>query len=276
MTARSVDAPDGVRITVDDAGRAGGPSIVFVHGFGQSRASFASVLGGPLTATHRLVAMDLRGHGDSDKPAGEGAYASERLGDDLHAVIEGLALRRSVVVAWSYGGVVLGEYLRRRGSGALGGVLLVAAAMQVGKPARDLFGHVMMSNARGLLADDDTVYAAAARAFVRGCPASPLDTLTVERAVETMLRVPVHARRSLLFHSGDYLPEIGRCTAPVATIHGALDEVVSPRMSELVGMTVPGCESSLVPDVGHMPWLEAPDAFDASLRAIGARAATDT
>ncbi|MBX3258788.1 MAG: alpha/beta hydrolase [Labilithrix sp.] len=274
MTIRRVTSSDGLAIAVEDMGQPEGQPIVFVHGFAQSRGSWTSLRDGRLAATHRLVAMDLRGHGDSDKPDDERAYASERLGDDLHAVLHGLALERPVVVAWSYGGVVLGEYLRRHGGGALGGVLLAAAAVQVGKPAQALFGPVMTSNARALLSADAAAYEAGARAFVSGCSAAPLDGAHVERAVAAMLRVPVHVRRALLFHSADYSPELARCEAPTATVHGEADQVVLPRMSALVSALAPSCDPTLVAGVGHLPWLESSEAFDASVRSIARRART--
>jgi non-heme chloroperoxidase len=284
VTARFVISSDGLAIAVDDAGQADGQPIVFVHGFAQSRQSWASLLAGPLAATHRLVAMDLRGHGDSDKPDDDRAYVSERLGDDLHAVLGGLALERPVVVAWSYGGVVLGEFLRRHGDAALGGILLVAAAIQVGKPAQALsagparvqalFGPAMMSNARALLSADAATYEAGARAFVSGCSAAPLGEHDVEQAIAAMRRVPVHVRRALLFHSGDYSPELSRCEAPIATVHGTADQVVLPQMSDLVASLVPTCEQTRIDGVGHMPWIESTEAFHGAVRAIADRART--
>jgi pimeloyl-ACP methyl ester carboxylesterase len=272
VTAATVRASDGVLIALEDAGRREGPPVVLVHGLAQSRDVWRTVLEGPLAAEYRLVAVDLRGHGDSDVPRDEGAYVSERLGDDLHAVIASLDLSRPVVVAWSYGGVVAGAYLRRHGSSALGGLLLAAAAVQVGKPARGLFGPVMMSNARALMSVDVGEYEAGARSFLRGCSAAPLEARAFERAASAMLRVPAHVRRALLARSEDYLPELARCAAPIATLHGALDAVVLPRMSELVASSVPVAESTVLDGVGHVTWLEAPGAFIAAARAIGALA----
>ncbi|MBX3203066.1 MAG: alpha/beta fold hydrolase [Labilithrix sp.] len=274
MTSRRVTSSDGVSIAVDEMGRPDGQPIVFVHGFAQSGGIWAGLGEGRLAATYRLVAMDLRGHGASDKPEDERAYASERLGDDLDAVLRGLALERPVVAAWSYGGVVLGEYLRRRGGGALGGVLLVAAAIAVGKAAQALFGPAMMSNARALLSADGATYEAGARAFLGGCAATPLDLAHVERALVAMRKVPVHVRRALLFHGADYSTELARCEAPIATVHGDADGVVLPAMSALVSTLVPSCDATLLAGVGHLPWLEASEAFDETVRSIAERART--
>jgi pimeloyl-ACP methyl ester carboxylesterase len=175
------------------------------------------------------------------------------------------------VVAWSYGGVAVGAYLRRHGSARLGGILLSAAAVQVGKAARALFGPAMMSNARALMSPDRAEYEAGARSFLRGCTAAPLAPAVLDRALGAMLRVPSHVRRALLARSEDYLPELARCTAPIATLHGSLDAVVLPRMSEVVTESAPGTKSDVLDGVGHIAWLESPDAFVAAVRALDQR-----
>lgn len=272
VKAETIRAADGVRLAWGEAGKPDGRPIVLLHGIAQSRDLWQSLAEGPLAEEHRLVAVDLRGHGDSDKPEDEGAYTPVRLGDDLRAVIEGLGLACPLVVAWSYGGVALGGYLRRYGSAGLGGILLAAAAVQVGKPARALFGPTMMSNVRALMSPDEAEYEAGARAFLRGATARPLAPAAFDRALEAMLRVPGHVRRALLMRSEDYLPEVARCTAPLATVHGALDAVVFPAMSEMVAAAAPETKSEVLEGVGHVAWLEAPDAFVAAVRALNLRA----
>lgn len=177
MRTSFVEGPDGVRIAVSETGpSSGAPSVLFVHGIAQSRHGWDAVLEGSLARSHRLVAIDLRGHGDSDKPEGDEPYVNGvHFADDLHAVIQKLGLERPVVVAWSYGGVVVGDYLRHQGDAALGGLFLVAATLKTGRPARALFGPGMLANARGLLAEQAEAYGAAARSFFDACAAQPID-----------------------------------------------------------------------------------------------------
>ncbi|MCP3098676.1 alpha/beta hydrolase [Myxococcus sp. K15C18031901] len=263
-----VEGSEGVRLAVSESGPASGaPSVLFVHGFAQSRHSWEPVLTGPLSERHRLVAVDLRGHGDSDKPEGEAPYVDgARFAGDLEAVIQGLGLVRPVVVAWSYGGIVVGDYLRHRGDAALGGLFFVAASLQSGKPARALFGPGMMSNARGLLSEDPETYAATARVFVESCAARPLEPSRVDAAVRAMLRVPLNVRRALLSRAEDYSAELGRCVRPVATLHGELDQVVLPAMSsEGVLARARAGQGTWLPGVGHLPFVEATARFEAAL-----------
>ena len=88
MKSIMISGGGGARIHAIDAGNATGKPIVFIHGFSQSALCWSRQLNSPLAATFRLVAMDLRGHGLSEKPR-EG-YADSRLwADDVHELIKG-------------------------------------------------------------------------------------------------------------------------------------------------------------------------------------------
>lgn len=267
----SVRSRDGLRLAVEQAGAAGGPAVVFVHGFAQSRRVWRSVMQGPLASECRLVAFDLRGHGDSDAPPPDRA-AGKWLGADLAAVAHSVG-PAPIVVAWSYGAAAVGEYLRA--GGRPGGVLLVGAAVQIGWSARELLGPTMLDHARGLASDDAGLYEAAARSFLRGCTARPLARDAFERMATEMLRVPAAVRAALLRRDDDYRADLARCRAPMATLHGRLDSVVLPAMSDRIATLAPG---ERLERVGHVPWLEDAPAFEAAVRAIAtrARAARDT
>lgn len=271
-----VESSGGVRLAVSESGpSSGAPSVLFLHGIAQSRRSWDGILQGRLARNHRLVALDLRGHGDSDKPEGEAPYVDgTHFAGDLEAVIGQLRLERPVVVAWSYGGVVVGDYLRHRGDAGLGGLFFVAASVRTGRPARALFGPGMMSNARGLMSEDPAVYEATARTFMAACAARPLEPSQVEEGVRAMLRVPPHVRRALLSRAEDYSAELERCGRPVATLHGELDQVVLPAMSsEGVLSSARSGTGTWLPGVGHLPFLEETAGFEAALSAFVAAAA---
>jgi non-heme chloroperoxidase len=78
--------------------------------------------------------MDMRGHGLSDKP--RESYADSRLwADDLHAVITDLDLEQPVVCGWSYGSLVILDYIRHYGEYALGGIHIVGGNTKLGSDA---------------------------------------------------------------------------------------------------------------------------------------------
>ena len=78
-----------------------GPDLLFVPGAGQTLVD-CDLLAPTLTAHHRVVSMDLRGHG----LAGDGDFSWEAALDDIDAVIATLGLERPVVVGHSLGGML--------------------------------------------------------------------------------------------------------------------------------------------------------------------------
>ena len=272
MTHRKIPSADGTNIAFEEAGKKGAQSILFVHGIAQSRGSWKSVFDGPLAKDFHLVALDLRGHGDSDAPADDAAYTGgAHLGNDLKAVMDTLGLVKPIIVAWSYGGVVTGEYLRSHGDAALGGILFAAAAVRVGKPAKGLLGPVMLENGRALMSDDAAIYEAGSRTFMAGGTAKPLSEEIFERAIADMKRVPAHARRALLMRSEDFGPELEKVAIPTAVVHGTADRVVLPAMSGYIHSTIQSSELSSLDDIGHVPWDESPESFERALRRLAAR-----
>ena len=92
----------GVRLHAVEAGNPGGRPIVFIHGFSQCGMAWSRQMHSELADTFRLVALDLRGHGLSDKPLA--GYADSKMwADDIHAVIRALDLDHPVLCGWSYG-----------------------------------------------------------------------------------------------------------------------------------------------------------------------------
>src|SRR3954451_3213218 len=101
---RPLHLATGLSTTVSEAGtRDGSPSVLLLHGWLGSRRSFAALL--PLLSrSAHLVAVDLRGHGDADKPPT--GYDLTGLAADVVAVLDALELPRAVLVGASSGGYV--------------------------------------------------------------------------------------------------------------------------------------------------------------------------
>jgi pimeloyl-ACP methyl ester carboxylesterase len=93
---------DGVRLAYDDAG-SGDPAMLLVHGILCDRSHLARQLA-YFGRRQRCVAVDLRGHGDSDAPVQE--YTIEGFADDLAVMCRRLGLGRPVVVGHSLGGII--------------------------------------------------------------------------------------------------------------------------------------------------------------------------
>jgi len=104
-----VECDRGAKFYFEEAG-AGGPSLLFVHGIGCDLHDFEPLMAA-FQAKHRVVAVDLRGHGKSS-PAVDGLALADYVAD-VEWLCRELGLYRPVLIGHSLGGVVGVELARR-------------------------------------------------------------------------------------------------------------------------------------------------------------------
>jgi len=99
-----ITTTDGTRIALDVHGE--GPLVVLLHGFPQTRRMWRRVVP-RLAADHTVVALDLRGYGDSAAPpAGEETYSARRMGRDVVDVADHLGFGEFTLVGHDRGALV--------------------------------------------------------------------------------------------------------------------------------------------------------------------------
>ena len=94
---------DGVALCYEEAGE-GEPPVLLVHGWCCDHTYLAPQFEHFAQRGHRVVAVDLRGHGESDKP--HQSYSMQDFADDLALMCRRLELAKPVVVGHSMGGIV--------------------------------------------------------------------------------------------------------------------------------------------------------------------------
>jgi pimeloyl-ACP methyl ester carboxylesterase len=268
IATHEVRGGGGVRLHVREWGDEQGPPIVFVHGWSQSQQCWARQVAGPLARDFHLVTFDLRGHGMSEKPPAVAEYVdAARWADDLAAVIDATGVRRPVVVAWSYGGFVVTDYLRAYGEDGIAGLDLVGAA--VVRTAD--FAHIgpgLLENAGGAAADDLPTNIAAIGRFLRACTAQPLGDDEWDAALCWNMVVPAAVRGALFARDIDADDVLSRLSVPVLVTHGRADAIVLPSMAEHVLGVCPTARASWYDGVGHLPFVEDSARFDRELREL--------
>ncbi|HEY2068199.1 MAG TPA: alpha/beta hydrolase [Rhizomicrobium sp.] len=171
MTQFATTAPDGVRIAYESTG-GGGRAIMLVHGFASDHVQNWRAPGWyePLNnAGFAVVALDCRGHGESDKPHDPKSYGHEKMADDVLAVMDAAGIGEAVLMGYSMGGYISMSLLLRHPErfskviiAGVGASYLDVEAAQEGTndPAR----RAIIADA--LLADDpSTVTSRTAREF---------------------------------------------------------------------------------------------------------------
>ncbi len=130
-----IPSTDGTRIYAEFVGDPAQQSIVFIHGGASSHLCWQEQFESDLATQFHLVRLDLRGHGASDKPTAIETYTGRYWADDIHAVLTALHLNRPVLCGWSFGGVVICDYLRYYGERSIGGIIFVDAITELGNVA---------------------------------------------------------------------------------------------------------------------------------------------
>ncbi len=267
MRTHSVPGGGGIRLHVDEAGNPDGQPVLFIHGFSQSRLAWSKQLESDLAADLRLVALDLRGHGLSDKP--RDAYGDPRLwADDVRAVVEALGLERPILSGWSYAGLVIGDYLRAYGEDRIGGINLVGAATKLGSEAAlAVIGPEFLALVPAFVSTDAEESVRGLDAFVRLCVHGEPEPRDHYFMLGYNAVVPPHVRQGLLSRAlVDNDDVLARLSVPVLITHGEEDRVVLRAAANQHAGTIPHARTSSYPGVGHALFWEDAERFNRELR----------
>ena len=225
---------DGVKIHYETYGE--GFPIILVHGFAASIALNWTATGwiDALTPLRRVVALDCRGHGLSDKPHGPAAYDGDRMERDVLNVMDHLGIEKADLFGYSMGSFIalglLAHHKQRFRSVILGGA-----------------GNVL----EGLPAD-------AGRSIAQGLAAD--DTSTVTDPVGLAFRMfaqldPNNDLKALAACAGNPAPPIDAAAfaavdIPVLIAKGANDDVTSNVRA--TAEAIPGARLLMIPDRDHL------------------------
>lgn len=255
-----------------EGGTPTGPPLLFIHGNSMAASTFQRQFAAPELQHFRLVAFDLPGHGHSpDAPA---TYGLPRTTALLLAAVRALGCEQALVVAHSYGGHLLAEVLPQLPR--LRGALLLGAPL-FGTPTQMAAGFCFDDTA--LLLYAPALTAAQADALARHClrPTAPPEEVALLRAAIARTDGRMREMLGASAQAGEYADEPAHAAAtpvPLAFVLGA--EETLPVPAYFATLTVPtrwGPPAHVLPDAGHLPFLEQPAAFNALLLAFAAHAA---
>jgi non-heme chloroperoxidase len=270
MKDHKITGGGGTQLHLVETGNSKGRPIMFIHGISQCWLSWSRQMSSDLARDYRLVAIDLRGHGLSDKPR-EG-YADSRLwAEDINAAIQTLKLDHPVLSGWSYGPLIIFDYIRHYGDDGIGGINLVGGITKLGSDeAMSVLTPEFLSLVPGFFATGVEESARTLESLIRLC-------LTQEPSPEDLylmlgfnLSVPPHVRQAMFsrsFDNDDLLPRIRK---PVLITHGARDAVVKPTIVDQHKAGMAHAQIHMVPNMGHAPFWDDAAGFNQRLGAFSA------
>ena len=255
----------GIQLHAIEAGNPTGKPFLFLHGFSQSALSWIRQLSSPLAATFRLIAMDLRGHGLSGKPR-EGYADSQLWADDVHALIKALDLDHPILCGWSYGPLVILDYLRHYGEDRIGGVNFVGGITKLGSDeALSVLTPEFLGLVPGFFSTDAEESVKSLTSLLHLCFAAEPSPEDLYRMLGYSVSVPPYVRQALFaraFDNDDLLP---RLQTPVLITHGSRDAIVRPSVIERQMSAVAGAKIERMA-TGHACFWDDPAGYNASLQ----------
>ena len=268
MQQHTVTGGGGCRLHVVETGNPRGQPILFIHGFSQNLLSWSPQLSSGLRSRYRLVAMDLRGHGESDRPTA-GYDDSKLWADDVDAVIRELSLDQPVLCGWSYGPLVMLDYIRHHGEGQIGGLHFVDGITKLGSAAAlsvltpELLALVPSVFSTDAMTSVSTLESLIRLFFVRLPPTAELYTM-----LGFNVSVPPFVRQALFgrtIDNDDLLPTIRK---PVLITHGTADAIVKLAVVDQHHALLPHARIQLMPNAGHAPFRDDASSFNRRLSAL--------
>lgn len=268
---------NGIEIAYEDHG-AGALPLLLVHGFSGFRHDFAGQLD-PLAQRGRVLAPDLRGHGESGRTGDPSSYSFESLTGDLLGFLDALRIERCHLLGHSMGGMlalratlraperIASLVLMDTAPGPLGFVdrALLALAARVGREA----GMPALAQILRARAKDDAGRSSPDRRIEEEWGAERFWAWRSAR-VAAMDPAAYEALGLALLEQEDLTPRLGEIDCPTGVLVGELDhEFRAP--SEVLARHIPAARLHVLPGAGHQPQHEAPEAWRAAVLAHLAR-----
>ena len=268
MRHHTIIGGGGTRLHLVEAGDPRGPSILFLHGMSQSWLNWDRQMRSDLARRYRLVAMDLRGHGSSQRP--RDGYDDSRLwAADVDAAIRELELDRPVLCGWSYGPLVILDYIRHYGEARIGGIHFVGAVTKLGsEAAAAVLSAEFLALVPGLFSSDMDEGVRGLESLLRLCFVREPEASDLYTMLGFGASVPPFVRQALLTRvvdNDDLLPTIVK---PVLITHGALDAVVSQEVVAQHSAGLPRAQVDIMPDAGHAAFWDDAAQFNQRLGAF--------
>jgi non-heme chloroperoxidase len=268
MQSHTLTGGGGIALHAVETGNPKGRPILFLHGASQCWLQWNRQMNSSLAEEYRLVALDMRGHGLSDKP--HDAYGDSKLwADDINAVIETLELDRPVLTGWSYGPLVFLDYIRHYGEEQLAGLHFVGAITKLGSPeAMSVLTPEFLSVVPQFLSTDSETSVRGLESLLQLCFVRQPSASELYLMLGYNVAVPSYVRQGLFsrsFDNDDILPKIRK---PVLITHGAADAIVNPAVVDQHRAAMPHAQVHRMADTGHAAFWDSAAGFNDRLRAF--------
>lgn len=254
--------PDGASMAYVDRGS--GPVVLLVHGVCMTSAFFAHNLDA-LSQSHRVIAVDLRSHGDSPTSATGNTVA--QYARDLHDLMIGLDLQDVTAVGWSMGSFVWWDHLRQFGTDRVSRLAVVSQGpADLTRPdwphgiadpdVLSEYVDAMQSDFAGFFAE-----------FVPEMFKDPVPDAEAAALLTEITKIEPNPGTVILADQTlrDYRGFLQENDVPHLLVWGADEKVVKLASADWLKGALTDAELHVFADSGHCPMWEEPDRFNTLL-----------
>ncbi len=237
-----------------------GPDLVLLHPAGLDH-TFMKALMADASSSHRVLGVDLRGHGLS--PAAHHGITLDAYVEDVYAAINRHCAGPAVVLGLSLGGM-LAQLLALRYPEVVSGLVLCGCTGGFPSEVRPFLRE------RGLAALRDGMAAVVEPTIERWFTKSFLADSAVDDVRRRLLRNDP-SNWSATWHAiatFDALPKLGEIGAPTLVIAGECDAATSLAATAAISETIHGAQQVILPGAPHMMQIECQDAFNSAVGAF--------
>jgi 3-oxoadipate enol-lactonase len=240
---------------VVESGPADGPAVVFLHALGTDLRIWQDVVA-RLPAGLRLVRLDMRGHGLSACPPAP--YPMGRLVGDAEGAMDTLGVTQAVVVGLSIGGMIA-QGLATKRPDLVRGMVLSNTGAKIGTP--EMWAErIETARAGGLEAlADGTLERWFPEPFRSGPGGALMRRLFARQPLEGW------AGCAAAISGADFYASTCTLRLPTLGIAGDKDGSTPPDLVRETAELIPGARVHLIRGAGHLPCIDAPDAFAEAL-----------
>lgn len=271
--AGSFKTSDGYTLRYVEAGR--GKPLVCIPGWSQTAAQFKHQVSG-LSDRYRVIAVDMRGHGESEKPSH--GYTIQRLAKDVHDLLAARKLTDVAVMGHSMGCAVMWSYWELWGAERLGKLIFVdqmpmitadpAWSAQEKEDAGAIFDPASLYETIHKLAGPEG--ASTTAGFIGGMFTKAYPKGDVEWVIEQNLKMPREYAAALLYNHAtqDWRRVIPRITVPTLVIGGRAS-LVPWKSQAWINRQIKGSRLEIFEENeggNHFTFMENPDKFNRVVR----------
>lgn len=247
---------NGINLAYTDQGS--GVPLVFLHAFPLNRAMWEPQVQA-LATRYRVIAPDLRGHGESDAPLWR--YTMDQFADDVKGLLDHLSITRAVLIGLSMGGYILFACQRKYPERITALVLADTRAQadtEEGKMSRFALAQVAYREGAGAVAEA-MLPRLLSPASLRERP----ELVAQVRSIITRNQVSgIAGDLMAMADRPDSVPILRQIACPTLVIVGEADQPTPPADARLMAEAIPGARLGIILGAGHLANLEQPEAFN--------------